>query len=316
MTGRALPASLVTARTRDVPPEDQFAFFCDALCPVYLGISTEWTGRGPFDADFCRYDGGTGTLAQMRAPGHVGRRDPGLVRRRPDEAFYLNFSASAGHRVSHLGRDWTVPRAVPVLLDSEAPFVVDFSGSSRFRLLSLRIEKNGGFAPSAALVRQVNERMTRTAAGRQLAVQAGLMGAELAAGRPAVAAAMSVPVVALLRELAGGEEPGAPRRIDELTAAARARLGDPGFGVAELAAAFGISVRTVQSTFRASGETFSAWLLGERLELARDRLVAPAWSRRSIAQVAAASGFRDTAHFHRVFRARFAATPGSFRPQP
>jgi AraC-like DNA-binding protein len=309
------PEPLLAARTREVPPEDQFSYFCDALCAVYLGIRTEWAGRGAFDAEFSCYDVGPGVLAHMWAPGTTGRRGRDLVRQRPDEAFYLNFSASAGHRLSHLDQHQAVPAAVPVLLDSEAPFAVDFSDQAKFRLFSLRIEKSPGFAPTADLVRQVNARMTTTVVGRQLAAPTRMMCAELQAGRPRVAAAMSVPVLALLTALAGGGEAAGPRRLDELTAAARARLGDPGFGVAELAAAFGVSARTVQSTFHAAGETFTGWLLAERLELARDRLTAPAWSARSIIQIATACGFRDPAHFHRAFRARFAATPGDFRPR-
>ena len=131
------------------------------------GDRTEWTGNGAFDAEFSCYDVGPGVLARMWAPGHTGRRGPSLVRRHPDEALYLNFSASAEHRVSHLDRDSTVPRGVPVLLDSEAPFVVDFAGRPRFHMFSLRIEKEpGGFAPAAEIVRQVNERIVRTAIGR------------------------------------------------------------------------------------------------------------------------------------------------------
>jgi AraC-like DNA-binding protein len=306
--------TLLTARTRDVPPEDQFGFFCDALCAVYLGIATEWTGHGAFDAEFSCYRVGPGTLAQMRAPGHTGRRGVGLVRGHPDAALYLNFSPSADHQVSHLDRNWVVPRAVPVLLDSEMPFAVDFSQRPRFRLFSLRIEKGPGFAPSAEAVRQINNRIAKTAVGRQLAVQTRLMCAELESGRPSVAAAMSLPVFALLGELARGGDPGPPRRIDELTAAGRPRVCDPDFGVQDLAAAFGISARTVQSAFHTAGSTFGGWLLTERLEVARDRLSSPAWSARSVAQIAAASGFRDPAHFHRAFRARFSATPGDFRP--
>jgi AraC-like DNA-binding protein len=316
MTVREMPASgpVLTARTRDVPPEDQFGFFCDALCAVYLGIRAEWAGSGTFDAEFSCYDAGPGTLARMQAPGTIGRRGPSLVRGHPDEALYLNFSPTAEHRVSHLDRDWTVPRAVPVLLDSEAPFAVDFSERPRFCLFSLRIEKSRGFAPPAETVRQINSQITRTAVGRQLAVQTRLMCAELEAGRPSVAAAMSLPVLALLGELTGCAEPGRPHRIDELTATARARMGDPGFSIQELAAAFGVSARTVQSAFRAAGSTFSGWLLAERLDLARDRLSSQAWSTRSVAQIAAASGFRDPAHFHRAFKVRFSATPGDFRP--
>lgn len=303
----------MTARTTDVPPEDRFGYFCDALCAAYLGIRTEWTGSGPFDAEFSCYSVGPGVLARMQAPGHTGRRGPSLVRRHPDQALYLNFSASAEHRVSHLGRDWVVPGGVPVLLDSEAPFAVDFSRRPRFGLFSLRIDKDRGFAPAAEKVQLVNALVTKTAAGRQLAVQTRMMCAELEAGRPGVAAAMSIPVLALLEVLAGSAEEGRPRRIDELTAVARSRLGHRDFSIGELAVAFGISARTVQSTFRAAGMTFSGWLLAERLDLARDRLSSRAWSARSIAQIAAASGFRDAAHFHRAFRARFSAAPGDFR---
>ncbi len=75
-----------------------------------------------------------------------------------------------------------------------------------------------------------------------------------------------------------------------------------------------VSVRTIQNDFRASGETFRDWLLGARLDAARERLRSPAWHGRSIEAIAAASGFRDTAHFHHAFRDRFDATPGSLRP--
>jgi AraC-like DNA-binding protein len=308
------PQPLRAARTLDVPPRERLDYFRAALGAVYLGIRTEWTGTGPFDAEFSCYDVGSGVLACMGAPGHTGRRGPSLIRQHPDQACYLNFSAAAEHRVSHLDRDWAVPRGTPVLLDSEAPFVVDFGARPRFRLFSLRIEKAGGFAPTAEMVRRANAQVTTTAAGRQLALQTRMMCAELTAGRPAVAAAMSVPVLALLGELTRSAPPARPARIDELTAVARTHLSDPGFGVEELAAAFGISARTVQSAFRAAGSTFSGWLLAERLDLARDRVAARAWSACSITEIARASGFADPAHFHRAFRARFSATPGHFRP--
>ena len=80
-----------------------------------------------------------------------------------------------------------------------------------------------------------------------------------------------------------------------------------------MALAFGVTARTVQSEFAAAGETFGAWLLAERLELAHERLASSGWRARSVAEIATACGFRDPTHFHRVFRARFGATPGELR---
>lgn len=307
----AAPAA--RARTSDVPAAERFEYFRDALSEVYLGIRTEWSGVGDFDAEFEAIGvGGGAVLARMAAPGHVGRRGEALIRHRPDEAVYLNLGLGGAHRVDHLGRAWNVAGGHPFLLDSERPFVVDFAERARFRLFSLRIEKNDEFAPDAAGVRRIDERLAGTAVGRQLAAQARLMCAEVEAGRPDVAAAMSVPVRSLLAVLADDPDER-PRRFDEYTDVARGRLADPGFGVADLAASFGVSARTVQSVFASAGETFGGWLLAERLELAHTRLGSAAWRSVGIAEIARASGFRDPSHFHRAYRERFGHTPGETR---
>lgn len=304
----------VHARTTDVPESERFDYFRDALSDVYLGIRTEWSGPGVFDAAFDSYPVDGDVLAHMWAPGHVGRRGSALVKQRPDEAVYLNLSNSGDHVVSHLDRVWSLGRGMPILLDSESPFVVDFADRARFRLFSLRIEKHGGFAPTRRDVLRINEQLARTPTGRALVTQARLMCAEVEAGRPEVAAAMAAPVRALLGVLAvSSTEPS--RRIDDLKAVARSRIADASLRADDVAAAFGLTGRTVQSVFQEAGETFGAWLLAERLDLAHDRLTSPAWRMRSVAAIAEASGFRDPTHFHRGFRARFGATPGELRSQ-
>jgi AraC family transcriptional activator of tynA and feaB len=313
MTMSETGATAVHARTTDVPEAERFDYFRDALSDVYTGIRTEWEGRGAFDAVFDSYPVGDDVLAHMWAPGHVGRRGSSLVRTRPDEAVYLNLSTSGDHRAAHLDRQWSLARGMPILLDSESPFVVDFADRARFRLFSLRIEKTDAFAPTRADVLRVNELIGRTATGRQLTTQARLMCAEIEAGRPEVAAAMGSAVRALLAVLSGSADAPA-RRLDDLKGVARARVGDPELRAHDVALAFGVTARTVQSEFAAAGETFGAWLLAERLELAHERLASAGWRARSIAEIAAACGFRDSTHFHRVFRARFGATPGELRP--
>ena len=310
MTMSETPA--VHARTTDVPESERFDYFRDALSDVYLGIRTEWSGPGVFDAAFDSYPVDGDVLAHMWAPGHVGRRGSALVKQRPDEAVYLNLSTSGAHAVHHLDRSWDLGRGMPILLDSEAPFVVDFAERARFRLFSLRIEKRDGFAPTRADVLRINEQLARSTTGRALAVQARLMCAEIEAGRPEVAAAMAAPVRALLGVLASSSADPV-RRLEDFKAVARTRLASAALRADDVAAAFGVSARTVQAEFAAAGETFAGWLLAERLDLAHTRLASGAWRARSIAEIAAACGFRDPTHFHRVFRGRFGMTPGDAR---
>ena len=311
MTMSETPA--VHARTTDVPESERFDYFRDALSDVYLGIRTEWSGPGVFDAAFDSYPVDGDVLAHMWAPGHVGRRGSALVKQRPDEAVYLNLSTSGAHAVHHLDRTWQLRRGMPILLDSEAPFVVDFADRARFRLFSLRIEKADGFAPTRADVLRLNEKMARTATGRALTAQARLMCAEIEAGRPEVAAAMAAPVRALLRVLASSSSEDPERRLEDVKAVARARLAVTSLRADDVAAAFGVSARTIQAEFAAAGETFASWLLAERLDLAHARLTASTWRARSIGEIAVACGFRDSTHFHRVFRSRFGMTPGGLR---
>lgn len=303
----------VHARTTDVPEAERFDYFRDALSDVYLGIRTEWSGPGLFDAAFDSYPVDGDVLAHMWAPGHVGRRGSALVKQRPDEAVYLNLSTSGDHRVDHLDRQWQLGRGMPILLDSEAPFVVDFADRARFRLFSLRIEKRDGFAPTRRDVRRINEQLGVTATGRALAAQARLMCAEIEAGRPQVAAAMAAPVRALLTVLAGSGTDERHRRLQDFTALALGRIADPRLSADQVGRAFGLTGRTVQAEFQAAGQTFAAWLLAERLDVAYARLTLPAWRARSVAEIAGACGFRDASHFHRAFRARFGVTPGEVR---
>jgi AraC-like DNA-binding protein len=57
------------------------------------------------------------------------------------------------------------------------------------------------------------------------------------------------------------------------------------------------------------GMTPHAFLLNQRIQFARDRLR----SGKLIADVALEAGFADQAHFQRVFKQHFAATPGQYQ---
>jgi AraC family transcriptional regulator, positive regulator of tynA and feaB len=99
-------------------------------------------------------------------------------------------------------------------------------------------------------------------------------------------------------------------RVDALKAYLRCRLGDPALAPASVAAAFGISTRTLHKLFERSNTTFGAWLLAQRLEACCAALSSGA---ARIADVALAAGFNDISHFNRSFKARFGTTPREWR---
>jgi AraC family transcriptional activator of tynA and feaB len=79
---------------------------------------------------------------------------------------------------------------------------------------------------------------------------------------------------------------------------------------ASIAAAHGVSVRTVHRVFRATGETLGEVIRGRRLARARDELAAGAGS---ITTIASRWGFSDGSHFCRAFKACYGTTPREYR---
>ncbi len=311
------PVPVVAATTTDHREPERFESFRDALCDVYLGIRPERTSSGSFDADVLAYDWDGAILSRMRAPGHSARRDAASLARVPDDALFVNVSPNSASRLDHLGEAWRLPAGAPVVLDNSSPFALEFDPRRRFRLYSLRIPRTfAGVEPSGRAIAELNRRLAASGAGARLGAQCALLATEFDAGRWDAAGAMTRAVVAMLRGAFTGidSEMDAPSRLESGKRAASMRIHDPGFDVHEFAHSVNVSVRTIQNDFRAAGETFRGWLLDARLDAARERLRSPAWRRRSVEAVAAASGFRDIAHFHHAFRARFDATPGSLRP--
>ncbi len=92
-----------------------------------------------------------------------------------------------------------------------------------------------------------------------------------------------------------------------------ARLTEPALSLISVARAYRASPRTIQLAFEAEGESFSAFVLEQRLLLAYRLLVNPLHAHRKISDIAHSAGFGDVSHFHKYFRRRFAATPAEVR---
>lgn len=93
----------------------------------------------------------------------------------------------------------------------------------------------------------------------------------------------------------------------------RAALAQQGLSLTAVAMRHGVSPRYVQALFESDGNTFSQFLLGERLARAHQMLADPRQRAHSISAIAYASGFSDLSYFKRAFRRRYGATPSDVR---
>ncbi|HLU60337.1 MAG TPA: helix-turn-helix domain-containing protein [Pseudonocardia sp.] len=79
---------------------------------------------------------------------------------------------------------------------------------------------------------------------------------------------------------------------------------------AEIASVHGVSVRTVNRIFNATGQTVGEVIRVRRLARAREELSA---TDRAISSIAHRWGFADTSHFSRCFKARYGTSPSDYR---
>jgi AraC-like DNA-binding protein len=91
------------------------------------------------------------------------------------------------------------------------------------------------------------------------------------------------------------------------------RLGDPGLTPRSIAAGHYISIRYLHKLFESEQTTVADWIRRRRLERCRRDLLDPAHRATPVSAIGMRWGFRDAAHFNRVFRAAYSLPPGEYR---
>jgi AraC family transcriptional activator of tynA and feaB len=133
---------------------------------------------------------------------------------------------------------------------------------------------------------------------------------------PAAGAAAATAALELLR---AAVEPNLPTSRAASRSAMRAEIGryvrthlqDPQLGPATIARAYAISVRTLHSLFEEGDMSVAGLVRSERLARCMEDLRQPNGG--SVTEIAFRWGFCDAAHFSRVFKREFDATPSEVR---
>lgn len=105
-------------------------------------------------------------------------------------------------------------------------------------------------------------------------------------------------------------------RLRAITADALEHLQSPELSAAAIARRQGISARYVHRLFEEAGQTFSQFVLEQRLRRAYRMLRDPRFDTETISSIAYALGFGDLSYFNRAFRRRYGCSPSDLRREP
>jgi AraC-like DNA-binding protein len=297
--------------TEEVEQRHALAYWVDTICDRFLELEIDTPLRHRFRASLDQTDLGPATASFIRADVQHVRRTRAKIAQL-SAPIYVLLQLREGHiQFRQLGRETLVGPGECVFIDGTEPYELECPQPTN--ALALRLPATW---LSRWLARPEHLAARRFGAGGWSAALCAALSSlditscdQLALSRDQVAEQ-----IASLLTLAVGNEsrtqPGHPRLFDRLMHTLKGRFHDPDLSLASVAAAHGISKRTLYYAFAEANTTFVNQLMSLRLEHARQLLSARDLS---VTEVAACSGFNDSSHFARRFRRHFGVAPGQLR---
>jgi AraC-like DNA-binding protein len=309
--------------TDDLPARDRFAVWREVVGPTFLRLEVSDVPDHPFRS--------SGTLLALPGLGVQWAdnsgirmdRTRGLVSDGSDDLI-LPLVSEGRHFASQRGRETALDRRETALLSSAD--IGSVTCASRSRAAVLRMPS----APLASIIVGLEDMVGRPIPRSSepltlLTRYIGLLRADVALRDPALRRLAVAHVYDLIALSIGATREGAELASGRGMRAARlsAIKGDilanlesnDDLSVEAVAGRQGITPRYVHMLFEAEGTTFSQFVLGRRLMLARRLLADPRQDHRTIAAIAYEAGFGDLSYFNRAFRRRFGITPRDVRTE-
>ncbi|WP_090931077.1 helix-turn-helix domain-containing protein [Nonomuraea jiangxiensis] len=308
--------------TNDMPPAERFDRWSDHLWKVIAPMRVRCDDPQTFQGHIAGMDLDTVQISSVTSTPCDGRRTRQMIRRSDPERFQLAFDQYGSTTIS---QDRRTAQARPmdlVLFHTSRPSeAATFDVGTR----GIMVVFPGDLLP---LPSRKLERLTATVlpgGGRVGRLLTGFLSS-LVAGGPAYGPAdrmrLGVVVADLMTALLAHHldaEDNLPREVRERSLLLRVRafiqqhLADHDLSPATVAAAHGLSVRSLHRLFAEENAGVAAFIRAERLARCRRDLADPAREGVPIHAVAARWGFFESASFTRAFRAAFGVTPQEFR---
>jgi AraC-like DNA-binding protein len=306
--------------TADLPERERFDFWRHLVSETFVPLDAYRTGGGAFRGELRGASLGALRLYQVDSDPHLVRRTPRLIARTAGDYFKLGLQLRGSSVLTQDGRQAALRDGDFAVYDTTRPYTFAFDDPCRLLVLIF---------PRAMLglpERQVAALTATTFSGRS--GMGALISSFLA--RAAVVlddagvrdnARLATNVLDLLTTALAGQLDARPASPEQARRALYTRtiafielhLGEAWLSPAQIADALHISTRYLHKLFHEEGTTVSAWIRQRRLEACRHDLRDPLYAGRPVSAIANRWGLTDAAHFSRLFRATFGASPRDYR---
>lgn len=195
------------------------------------------------------------------------------------------------------------------------PFSLDHGGESViFRIPKRELQLPDGMVDELVGVRLARERtLVRVITPLVTQLSRSIDDLSGSSGRRVIQSAVGMVSAVVLETHQSVELAGPGRQLEGVLDYIDANLSRRELSVAEIATANFMSARKLHALFEQQDTTVAAFVRSRRLDRCRRDLADSEFAQLRISDIAARWGFRDAAHFSRLFADRFGASPRAFR---
>jgi AraC family transcriptional activator of tynA and feaB len=290
----------------------------EILTTTHLAFDVRPTCRTPgaFHATVTRRRFGDLALVDCAASPFLGDRSLALMGEHPEEIVGFQFVRKGVELVRESRREIALTSGDIVLWDGLQPTQVEVVEPFVKRTLIFPRERVLAVSPRLADLKALPPMDDRNGAAKLLVRYLNALAVELSGLDPVAKVAAADAALELLRATV---EPAVPTSRDarrealraEVRRYVKAHLRDPALDPEAIARAHAISVRALHALFEDTGESVAGLVRRERLARCYEDLELTSGG--SVTEIAFRWGFRDAAHFSRVFKREFELTPSEVR---
>ena len=309
-------------RAHGADPATRLNSWAEILAATHLAFDIAPTFRTPvpFRGAVTRRAIGDLMLLDCAASPFAGHRGRDVMADRrhaatDEDVFGLQFVGKGVELVREGGRELALKAGDVVLWDGMVPTEIEIVQSFYKRTLLFPRSKVVAVCPRLTEVNALPS-LNGSGPARLLVRYMNALALELPELEPAAAEAAGNAALELLRAAVEPQLPtsrAATRAAmrAEITRYVRTHLQDPALGPTSIAQAYSMSVRALHALFEDTDESVAEMVRSQRLARCLEDLQRTNGG--SITDIAFRWGFCDAAHFSRVFKRRFGATPSEVR---
>lgn len=301
--------------TADVPAENQFSYWRDAVCGAFVPLEPE--GRnGRFSGRIESVSGSSMKVSCVTAESHPVNLTRRGVNLQTDTSFFANLLVEGTIFVEQFGVRAKVDAGDIYLLDTAAPFSVDFATPFKIMCVTLnetmlrpRLGPGGQLASPLVRGDKGTGRLTSQYIRNILAADpsAALEIEDLTALHLSSLLGRAVTGLDELGEQGTNRSVRNRASLDRIKCFVDIHLAAPDLSAQNVSDALNMSRSHLYAVMAEAGETFSTYLRNRRLDECRQSILD--MPDKTIAEIAYSWGFQDQSSFSRMFKARFGISP-------